>query len=261
MIDSRKNPLASRPEILAGLLLAALALPLPADNAAEVAARTQADIGRGSTPAWWSPTLPENIRAEVGAKGERLAADLQLGDDAKTQKAAELIAAHFGKVWAWHQQADEKLNAAWSAWDDARDTANGKQKDELKALTIMTERIDPIYAEFVPQIQGFLSALRKEIGEEKTNELLDRITRRPGAKRTHDAYCAMIPEMTADEKAILWKRLAQARELSLAAGTDNQIVKIFKAYKVRNEFSIDYFGYGYQKRYQAWAAAGAKPKE
>ena len=36
--------------------------------------------------------------------------------------------------------------------------------------------------------------------------------------------------------------LAQAREDSLSAWTDGRIVKIFKKYKVRNEFSIDYFG-------------------
>ena len=132
-------------------------------------------------------------------------------------------------------------------------TAMAKQKDELKALAVMTEQIDPIYAEFAPQIQGLLRALRKEIGEEKTTELLDLITRSPGAKRTYDAYVAMVPEMTDEEKAILWDRMAQAREDALAAWSDGQIVKIFKKYKVRNEFSIDYFGYGYQKRYEAWA--------
>ena len=63
----------------------------------------------------------------------------------------------------------------------------------------------------------------------------------------------MVPEMTDEEKAVLWDRMAQAREDALAAWSDGQIVKIFKKYKVRNEFSIDYFGYGYQKRYQAWA--------
>jgi hypothetical protein len=62
-----------------------------------------------------------------------------------------------------------------------------------------------------------------------------------------------VPEMTDDQKAILWDRMAQAREDALAAWSDGQIVKIFKKYKVRNEFSIDYFGYGYQERYKAWA--------
>ena len=146
-----------------------------------------------------------------------------------------------------------RLAAAWAAWDAARDNSNGKQKDELKALTIMTEQIDPIYAEFAPQIQGLLRALREEIGEDKTTELMDLITRSPGAQRTYNAYVAMVPEMTDEEKAIIWGRLTQAREDSLAAWTDGRIVKIFKKYKVRNEFSIDYFGYDYRKRYEAWA--------
>jgi hypothetical protein len=241
------------------LLAIALALAsAEAETAAIVAAKAQAAIDGGNLPGWWTPTLPEAVQRDVEGKGKRLAGQLELNDDAKTQKVAALISAHFGRVWAWHQQVDEKLNAAWRAWDAARDNTNGKQKDELKASTVMIEQVDPIYAEFAPQIQGFLSALRKEIGEEKTIALLDRITRSPGAKRTYDAYVAMVPEMTEAEKAILWERMVLAREDSLAAWSDGQIVKIFKKYKVRNEFSLDYFGYGYQKRYQAWIEASKR---
>lgn len=247
-----------------GFFLSVLAFTVPlgaAETAASVAVRTQAAIDNGAAPKWWTPTLPAEIMHDVEGKGERLAGQLELNDDSKTKKTAELLVAHFGRVWAWHQQVDGELSLAWAAWDEARDNRNGKEKDELKALTIMTERIDPVYAEFAPQIQGLLNALRKEIGEEKTTDLLDRITRSPGAKRTYNAYLAMVPEMTEAEKAILWDRMALAREDSLAAWTDKQIVRIFKKYKLRNEFSIDYFGYGYLKRYQAWAAAGAKSQK
>jgi hypothetical protein len=44
-----------------------------------------------------------------------------------------------------------------------------------------------------------------------------------------------------------------AREESLAAWQEKRIIKIFKKHKVRNEFSIDGFGYDYRARYQAWA--------
>jgi hypothetical protein len=100
--------------------------------------------------------------------------------------------------------------------------------------------------------------LHETIGEAKTTELLDHITRSPGAKRTFDAYVEMVPEMTDVEKDVLWGRLVQAREDSLAAWTDGQIVKIFKKYKVRNEHSLDDFGYGYQTRYQAWVKSKQK---
>jgi hypothetical protein len=241
---------------LVGLSLCALALTLPsaeAKTAAVVAARAQAAIDSGLAPKWWTPDLPEEIQRDVESKGKRLAGKLELSDESKTQPTAALITEHFGRVWAWHKQVDQELDAAWAAWDAARSTNDGKQKDELKALAIMTEQIDPIYAEFAPQIQGLLYALHEEIGEEKTTELLDRITRSPGAMRTYNAYVGMVPEMTEEEKAVLWGRMVQAREDSLAAWTDKRIVKIFKKYKVRNEFSIDYFGYGYRKRYEAWA--------
>ncbi len=229
-----------------------------AETAAAVATKMQADIDAGDVPQWWTPKLPENIQCEVDNKSRYLTSLLQLNDQAMIQKTEMLLNEHYSRVWAWHQQVDEQLDEAWAAWDRARDNRDGKQKDELQALAIMVERVDPIDAEFVPQIQGFLQQLRQIIGEQKSTELLDHITRSPGATRTFNAYVSMIPEMTEAEKKILWERMVQAREDSLAAWTDGRIVKIFKKYKVRNEFSIDYFGYDYLQRYQAWVKAGAR---
>lgn len=232
------------------------ALPAASQTAAAVAARSQRAIDQGQFPEWWDSELPENIARDVERKGRRLAEQLELAEQSKTDKVAELVSQHFARVWAWHQQVDEGLDAAWSAWDTARSNADGKEKDELQALAIMTERIDPIYAEFTPQVQGLLRDLRSEVGEQKAIELMDRYTRSPGAERTYHAYLEMVPEMTDAERAILWDRMAQAREDAMAAWSDGRIIKIFKKYKIRNEFSIDYFGYGYRERYQQWARGG-----
>ncbi|MCA9187955.1 MAG: exo-alpha-sialidase [Pirellulaceae bacterium] len=223
-----------------------------AETSAFVSASTQSAVDNGHPPQWWTPQLPVPVQQDVERKAAKLADQLALDDADKTKRTSALITEHYARVWAWHQQVDEQLNSAWAAWDEARDNRNGKQKDELKALTVMTEQIDPIYAQFMPQIHHFLKSLLADIGEEKTTELLDRITRSPGADRTYNAYVAMVPEMTDREKDILWRRMAQAREESLAAWSDARIVKIFKKYKVRNEFSLDYFGYDYRLRYAAW---------
>lgn len=224
-----------------------------AESAAVVAARTQAAVDKDNAPTWWAPKLPVDIQRDVERKGKQLADRLDLKDESKTQETAALVSQHFARVWAWHQQVDPQLDAAWAAWDEARNNSDGKKKDELKALAIMTEQIDPIYAQFTPQIEGLLISLKEQIGEERTTRLLDIITRSPGAERTYNAYLGMVPEMTDEEKEILWNRMAQAREDSLAAWTDGRIIKIFKKYKIRNEFSIDYFGYDYRKRYTDWA--------
>lgn len=229
-----------------------------AQTPAHVAASSQLAILKGDFPKWWTPELPVDVQSDVTSKGKRLAAQLQLADQAKEREVALRITEHFGRVWAWHHAVDGKLNEGWAAWDAARDNTNGKQKDELKALLVWTEQLAPIYAEFRPQIDTLLSSLRLEVGDEKATQLLDIITRSPGAKRTFDAYVAMIPEMTEDQKSVLWNRMVQAREDSLAAWSDKQIVKIFKMYKVRNELSIDYFGYNYQQRYQEWAKNSSK---
>ena len=245
--------------ITMGLTVLLFASALHAETAAEVAAGTQAAVDAGKAPAWMSPRLPEDIKSNVENKGKDLARRLNVGDEAKEAKVAALLTEHYGRVWAWHQQVDEKLDAAWKAWDDARGGAAGK--DELKALTIMVEQIDPIYAEFAPQIQGLLKALHKELTEEQVTALLDRITRSPGVDRTYNAYVEMVPQMKDDEKKVIRSRLEQARVDSLAAWKGDRIVKIFKKYKIRNEFSIDYFGYGYREHYNAWVNKGREKKE
>lgn len=224
------------------------------DTPAGIASSVQASIDRGEEPSWWSPQLPAEVQTDVENKGSRLAEVLEIEDAEKRARVEQLISVHFARVWAWHQEVDEELDAAWEAWDEARSNADGKEKDELRALAVMSERIDPIYAGFAPQIRGFLESLRDEVGQEGADRVVDRYTRSPGAKRTFDAYVAMIPEMKDEEKAVLWARLVRAREESLAAWSDGRIIKIFKKHKVRNEFSIDYFGYDYRKRYQQWAS-------
>ncbi|MCC5021958.1 MAG: DUF3826 domain-containing protein [Candidatus Synoicihabitans palmerolidicus] len=238
-------------------LLLCLGLVLPgqataAINSAVVAAHVQGAVDRGDTPTWWPPTLPEEVQRDADKKGMSLAESVQLGDAGQTEHVAKIMSLHFSRVWAWRQQVDTELGAAWAAWDEARNNLNGKEKAELKALAIATEQIDPIHAQFAPQIQALLRDLRAEIGEETTIALIDHYTRSPGAERIYNAYVAMVPEMTDAGKTILWARMAQARENAMSAWTGKQIIKIFKKYKVRNEFSLDYFGYGYRKRYSAW---------
>lgn len=238
------------------LLICAALLPQfsQAQTAASVAAKTQAAIDEGSPPAWMKPDLPDDIQRDVENKARGVVEDLDLENKAKSSSIETLLTQHYERVWAWHQKVDDELDTAWAKWQEARDNTNGKKKDELKALTIMTEKIDPIYAEFEPQIQSLLDALHNEIGEDKTIHIMDKITYSPGAERTFNAYCAMIPEMAESEKSVLWNRMVQARRDSLAAWSGGEIIKIFKKYKIRNEFSINYFGYEYRKRYKAWAS-------
>ncbi len=88
------------------------------------------------------------------------------------------------RVGLAHQQVDAKLNEGWAAWDSARDNTNGKTKDELKALLIWTEQLEPIYAQFTPQIQLLLNELRTEIGDEE-NSLVTRSDHSVTRRQTH----------------------------------------------------------------------------
>ena len=224
----------------------------PEDGAALTAVKSMQAIESDNPPAWWNPEVDPETQSGIGIRVAKLLNKLNLQDTSQSEKVRQLLTEHYSRVWAWHQSVDPKLDTAWREWDRARDSSNGKTKDELKALAIMTEVIDPIYAEFSPQIHRLLTSLNQCLGETETIRLLDIITRSPGVDRTYKAYLDMIPELSESEKLVLRNRLEQARTESLAAWSDSRIIKIFKKHKVRNEFSIDYFGYGYRERYSAW---------
>lgn len=223
-----------------------------ADSAAMVATVTQKSIDQGQPPAWWSANPPDTICQDIQQRVSRWLDPLALPAK-QSALCQEKLLEHYQRVWAWHQEVDAMLDEAWLEWDRARTEKENHPKDELEALTIMHEKIDPLYATFTPQIHGLLLALKAEVGEEVTYSILDRITRSPGAQRTYRAYLEMIPEMTESERSVIWSRMVLAREESLAAWQEKRIIKIFKKHKVRNEFSIDGFGYDYRARYQAWA--------
>jgi hypothetical protein len=240
-----------------GAVLLWCTVALYAESAIDTAVKTQAAMDSGAGPAWLSPTLPEDIQKAVQNKANGLAQSLKLTDETRQAAVVALLTEHYSRLWAWNQQVNDQLEAAWKAWEDARDPAKGG-KDELKALTIMVEQIEPIYAQFAPQIHHLLTELKKVLREEQMIALLDRITHSPGVDRTYNAYLEMVPELKDEEKKVLRSRLEQARLESLAAWDSKSIIRIFKKYKIRNEFSIDDFGYNYRERYKAWVNQNKK---
>lgn len=240
----------------AWMILATWCLLLPsmsqASSAVMTAVAIQESLDQGNHPHWWLKVIPEKVTQEIQTKVKHWLDKLELEPD-QSDFCRKKLEEHYRRVWSWHQEVDFLLDEAWKHWDEARTDRENHPKDEYLALVIMHERIDPLYASFAPQIHQLLQSLRSGVGETTTVLLLDEITRSPGAERTYRAYLEMIPEMTHEQKKILWERMVLAREESLAAWSSKRVIKIFKKHKVRNEHSIDTFGYDYRSRYQAWA--------
>ena len=89
------------------------------DESATAAAQSQLAISRGDVPAWWKPALPEEIRQQVQAKAEGLTGKLSI-ETSKVSGVVSMIEEHYARVWAWHQEVDAELDAAWADWDEAR---------------------------------------------------------------------------------------------------------------------------------------------
>jgi|688.fasta_scaffold92095_3 hypothetical protein len=88
-----------------------------ADTAATVAIKAQAAIDNGNPPKWWTLDLPEDVRRDIDNKAKRLTERLEVKDEGTAQKTEAAIIQHFSRLWAWHQQVDERLNGAWAAPD------------------------------------------------------------------------------------------------------------------------------------------------
>jgi hypothetical protein len=175
----------ARPWLIA--LLLATALPAGAAEKAE------------------DPAAYERVTLERGAK---VAAALALGDAAKTERVAALVARQYRDLRAIH---------------DANPTgvprANKPGDPEVK------RKLDALHAEF-------LARLETELTPTQVDQVKDGMTYGV-LPLTFRVYQEMLPNMTAEQRNQIHAWLVEARELAMDAGTSEEKHAWFGKYKGR----------------------------
>jgi hypothetical protein len=202
-----------------------------------------------------APELTEKQISQAEGRGAKLAGSLQIEDAEKSKRVEAIMVDHYRRMEAWHVANDPALAVHWQAWNDARDPNKGNGKDEAQARLRMGG-IDAIHLTFKPQHYRFLDQLAAELTPEQIERVKDQMTSSPGMLRTYNAYLAMIPEFTDEQKQWIFGQMQLAREEAMDTTTGREATNLFKKYKVLVEAYIDDQGYDYRARYKAWASGG-----
>jgi len=173
----------------------------------------------------------EATQRRIDAKAGRLLEAIKLDDAARAARVKAILGEWLSTMWRWHGENDAQLKELWSQWNQARAVV---PKDEFPA-EVIAHRIDDVYASLQPAYQTFIARLAQELTAEQVDALKETWSRSPGMKRTYNAYLEIVPDLTDEQKKVIFDRMLMAREDAMLTDADREIVNIYKRHKVKVE--------------------------
>ena len=170
-----------------------------------------------------------NYRQTIERRTVDLMKPLQLADAAKQARVHDIIVNQYYALKAWHGENDPRLKAA------GKDTnAVAQIKASLKIIH-----------------EQFLAALAQELTPDQVDMVKDKMVYNK-VQVTYNAYCTIIPVLTAAQKAHILEVLKQAREEAMDGASVNEKSAIFKKYKGRIANYLAKEGINEAKFRKAW---------
>jgi hypothetical protein len=152
---------------------------------------------------------------------------LSLSDAATSAKAHDLLIAQYRALRDWHDANDAKLK-------HATPDQTGQIKASLKALH-----------------DKFLADLSVVVTPAQVERVKDRMTYNK-FKVTFDAYCEIVPKLTAPQKARILELLKEAREEAMDGGSAEEKSAVFKKYKGKINNYLTAEGHNVKQAYKDW---------
>ncbi len=158
---------------------------------------------------------------------------LKIEDKAKGKNVHNAIMAHYRFL---------------NDWDN-------NNKDRIKELK---KRIDAIQAQ-MDKLNGlknehhskFVAELQANLMPEQVEMVKDKLTYNK-VQVTYDGYCAMLSELTGNEKAYIIKMLKKARELAINGGSSEEKTDVFGKYKGKINNFLSANGYDLKQASRDW---------
>jgi hypothetical protein len=197
--------------------------------------------------------IDEATQKRIDSKAARLLDALKLDDAEKAARVKGILGQWFVTMWSWHRENDPKLQELWSQWNQARAVV---PKDEFPG-EVIAHRIDDFYASLKPAYRSMLERLSAELTQPQIDTLKETWSRSPGMMRTYNAYLEIVPDLTDEQKKVIYDRMCLAREDAMLTDADREIVNIYKRHKVKVEQYVGTLEWA--KLHRAFANRGKTP--
>ncbi len=179
-----------------------------------------------------SPEIMEaNYTKAIEGRTANILKALALSDTNQAARVHNIIMAQWRALRAWHDTNDVKLEQAFKAGDS---NAVAQIRTSLKSLH-----------------NEFLSRLSARLTPSQVDTVKDRMTY-DKVEVTYNAYCQIVPNLTAAEKAAILQLLKQAREEAMDCGSAEEKSAAFKKYKGKINNYLTVQGHDVSKAYKEW---------
>lgn len=188
---------------------------------------------------------------QVANEQEQKAAEwvksLALTDATKEQRVIKVVADHLTAVRDWHN------NHPSSTVPEGINPRTGEKLNDLDRQIIADSAIPKEVH------QNLMNGLRTDLPEEQVEAILDKYTVGK-VEFTMKGYKAIVPDLTAEEEAVILKNLKEAREMAVDYKSMKQISAIFEIYKTKCEQYLNSNGRNWKQMYSAYVKAQKEKK-
>lgn len=191
-----------------------------------------------------APFTAAELEAVYTANIEKRAGDilkvLALTDEAKTGRVKDAIVAQYRSLRA----RDEALDNMFQALSK---NAPGVETNRAAILRILSQQLH----------NHFLARLAAELTPEQLEQVKDKMTYNK-VKVTYDAYCEIVPKLTAAEKVKILEALKVAREEAMDGGSADEKTAIFQKHKEGINAMLNANGHDVAQATKEWEAKQAQ---
>lgn len=165
--------------------------------------------------------------------------NLSLGDQAKEERVTKVIATHLSAIREWHNAHTNMVP------DGAINPLTGKK------LSAMDRQVIADSSQPASIRQALLDGLNADLTPEQVEQVLDLYTVGKVAF-TMKAYKEIVPDMSAEDEAVLLANLKEARLQAIDFKNMKAISAIFEIYKTKNEQHFTNSGRNWRTIYSAY---------
>jgi hypothetical protein len=199
--------------------LCALSQPLPAQAILTTPAATDTE-----KEAFYSASIENRVSDIVKA--------LDLSDPAKAAAVHDILVAQYHELRVRDAAIDTRLKV------DGKDINYSNRAEQLATQS-------------KPLHEQFLAKLGAALTPEQVEKVKDLMTYNK-VKVTYNAYCAIVPDLTDEDKAKIMELLKAAREEAIDGGNAPEKSAIFQKYKDQINSYLDAHGHDTAKAFKDW---------
>ena len=207
---------------------------------ASAALFSQPALAQMSTPAVSPAELEALYTTSIESRTQDILKALALTDAAKSNLVHDILISQYRVMRARDELIDSQLEAAGKEINYANRAAQLEAESKLLH-------------------DYFIARLSKVLTTENVEKIKDRMTY-DKVKITYDAYNAIVPGLTAADKAKIMELLKAAREKAIDGGSASEKSAIFQGYKNQINDYLNAHGHDVAKAYKDWDARQAMAK-